>query len=180
MSKGWIKLHRKIMDSDGYFDEPFCKNMAWIDLLLLANHDTKVITKRGLKIMVERGQVGYSELSLAKRWKWSRDKVRRFLKYLENGQKGNTTEFEKTIQQIIQQKNRITTLITILNYEKYQEAIQQTIQQTSEKRYTNKNSKNTLIVKPSEKNEKESNRNHNLGEHLFAERYGNQFPKINY
>ena len=105
---GWIKLHRRVMDSDAYLTEPFCRNMAWIDLLLLANHKPGFMRVRGLRIEINRGQVGYSMVTLAARWKWSRGKVERFLDELE------------AEQQIEQQKNRVTTLISILNYETYQ------------------------------------------------------------
>lgn len=183
MTDGWIRLHRCSFKNHLYFSEPFTKWQAWVDMLLLANHDDGVITKRGIRVIVERGQIGYSEVSLAKRWMWSRDKVRRFLKYLEFGDKNDTAKNGKTIQQIIQQKTNTTTLITIVNYEKYQDTIQQTIQQSVEKRYLNKNRESNSIVKQSEfknkKNEKAINGNFSSGEHLLANRYGNSFPKIN-
>lgn len=108
MADGWIKLHRKITETDGYFSEPFCRNMAWVDLLLLANHDTDFFRCRGVKVQVLRGQCGYSEPTLSKRWKWSKGKVRRFLDEL------------KMDNRIVLQKNNVTTLISILNYNTYQ------------------------------------------------------------
>lgn len=107
-SSGWVKLHRKIVDSPGYFSEPFCKNMAWIDLLLLANYEDNFFYVRGNKVDVKRGQCGYAEETLAKRWKWSRGKVRRFLEMLVKEEK------------IVQQKNNVTTLLSIVNYDTYQ------------------------------------------------------------
>lgn len=176
MSGGWIKLYRKSFNNELYFAEPFTKWQAWVDMLLLANHEENVITKRGIKIIVERGQIGYSEVSLAERWKWSRDKVRRFLKYLENGEKNDTAKNGKTRQQIRQQKCNTTTLITILNYEKYQDTIQQTIHQDYEKQYLNKNRDINLIVKQSSENEKKVNRDFGTGEAFIASRYGNGRP----
>lgn len=108
MNKGWIKVHRKLMDSDRYFDEPFCRNMAWIDLLLLANHKDKHFRIRGIKVEVRTGQVGYSSIQLASRWRWSRGKVIRYLKELQDD------------NMIVQQKNNLTTLISIVNYSTYQ------------------------------------------------------------
>jgi len=67
-----------------------------------------IITVRWNIIEVKRWQNGYSEDSLAGRWKRSRGKVRRFLNYLE------------TIQQIEQQKSKVKSVITIINYDKYQ------------------------------------------------------------
>lgn len=177
MTKGWIRLHRCSFENHLYFSEPFTKWQAWVDMLLLANHDDGVITKRGIKIVVERGQIGYSEVSLAKRWMWSRDKVRRFLKYLEFGDEDNTAKNENSIQQIRQQKTNTTTLITILNYSKYQDAIQQTIQHEDEKRYLNKKRESNSIVKQIEKHEKEKHGNLGQWEANLVKRYGDEFPK---
>lgn len=106
---GWIKLHRKITDNPLYFSEQFNRSMAWIDLLLLANYADNYFFKRGVRVDVKTGQVGYDLDSLAKRWKWSRGKVERFLKMLEND------------NQIVRQKNNVTTLISIVNYKEYQQ-----------------------------------------------------------
>lgn len=106
---GWVRLHRKIEDNPLYFLEPFTKAQAWIDLFLNANHRDGEISIRGNIIIIKRGQIGWSELTMTKRWKWSRNKVRLFLSYLEN--KG---------QQITQEKSALTTVITILNYDRHQ------------------------------------------------------------
>lgn len=105
---GWISLHRSSFNNRLYFEEPFTKWQAWCDLLLLANHVDDTVKIRGIVINVSRGQVGESTVQLGKRWKWGRGKVERFLSYLEE---------EK---QIRQQKNNVTTLLSILNYDKYQ------------------------------------------------------------
>jgi len=76
---GWIRLHRKIMDGPDWLSEAFTRAQAWVDLLLLANHKSRFIRRRGVMVAVDRGMVGYSERELAERWRWSRDKVRRFL-----------------------------------------------------------------------------------------------------
>lgn len=107
-NSGWISLHRKIMDDPLYLSEKFTKVHAWIDLLLLANFKDSEIIIRGIRIPLKRGQLAYSEVSLAKRWKWARSTAKRYLFELE------------TRHQIEQQKNNVTTLITILNFDKYQ------------------------------------------------------------
>lgn len=130
MIDGWISLHRKIMDNPLYFSEPFTRMQAWIDLLLLANHKRGEFYIRGNKVVVQRGQVGYSNVKLSKRWKWSRGKVIRFLRELE------------TVQQIVQQKSKLITLISVVNYDEYQNALQQTVQQTVQQTDTNNNNNN--------------------------------------
>lgn len=108
-NKGWVRLHRKIEDNFLWFLEPFTKAQAWIDLFLNANHRPTTIQIRGNIVPLKRGQIGWSELTMAARWTWSKGKVRRFLKLLE------------IEQQITQQKDRyITTVLTILNYEQMQ------------------------------------------------------------
>jgi hypothetical protein len=105
---GWIRLHRKITENPLYFSEPFNRSMAWIDLLLLANHSENYFFKRGIRVDVKVGQIGYDLDSLAKRWKWSRGKVERFILMLEND------------NQVVRQKTNVTTLISIVNYKEYQ------------------------------------------------------------
>jgi hypothetical protein len=97
---------------------------AWIDLLLLANHKEGFFYVRGNKVVVGRGQVGTSSRTLASRWQWSRGKVERFLKDLEND------------NQIEPQKNNVITLISICNYDDYQNTEPQTEPQTNRRQTT--------------------------------------------
>lgn len=108
MHRGYVKLWRKLSDNPLWLSEPFTRGQAWVDLLMLANHKDSFFHCRGIKVTVKRGSVGTSESSLAERWRWSRGKVRRFLNELE------------TVQQIVQQKNNVTGLIAIVNYNDYQ------------------------------------------------------------
>ena len=124
MGEGWIKLHRKLTDNFLWQCERFTRGQAWVDLLLLANHKKAFFYLRDHKINIERGQVGYSQLKLAERWKWSRSKVKKFLKDLEKE------------QQVEQQITHSTTIITIINYDEYQEKEQQDIQQKDNRRAT--------------------------------------------
>lgn len=143
MSQGWVKLHRSLFENDIWHLEPFTKAQAWIDLFGNANHQPKTIQIRGNVITVNRGQLAWSEIKMSTKWGWSKNKVRRFLKWLE------------AEHQIEQQKDRyITTIITIINYDKYQDdTADETADDTAERqqkdsrRYINKNEKN-------EKNEK--------------------------
>lgn len=107
MHRGFIKLWRKSIDNPLYFDEPFTRWQAWTDLILMANHKPGIIRPRGVRVEVKRGQVGMSQVTMSSRWKWSRGKVKRFLDELE------------TVQQIVQQKNNVSSLITIVNYDNY-------------------------------------------------------------
>ena len=136
MDNGWVKLHRQMFSNKLWLSEKFTKAQAWVDLFANANHEDGSFWIRGIEVKIKRGQIGWSELTMTERWHWSKNRVRRFLKWLE------------TEQQIEQQKYLyITTIITIINYNKYQETEQQTIQQKDSKRYINKNVKNDKNVK---------------------------------
>jgi hypothetical protein len=108
MSVGYVKLYRALSESDLWLAEPFTKGQAWVDLILAANFRDRVAYISGQEIPVNRGQLAWSEVTLSKRWEWSRGKVRRFLKLLKNDGK------------ITQQSVQYTSLITICNYEKFQ------------------------------------------------------------
>jgi hypothetical protein len=82
--------------------------MAWVDMLLIANHTDNFFFKRGIRVDIKTGQIGYDLDTLSKRWKWSRGKVERFLQMLEKD------------EQIVRQKTNVTTLISIVNYKEYQ------------------------------------------------------------
>lgn len=108
-SKGWIKLHRKINECWIWDEKPFDKARAWIDLLLLANHSDKKILFNGNIICVKKGQYLTSIRKLSERWGWSFDKVTRFLKILVSE------------EMLIKESDNNRTLLTIVNYEVYQE-----------------------------------------------------------
>lgn len=82
MAKGFIKLHRKIADHWIWSGEPFDRAHAWIDLLIMANWKTNKRVIGGQVVEQQRGEVLTSIGTLAKRWRWSENKVRRFLKVL--------------------------------------------------------------------------------------------------
>lgn len=138
--EGWIKLYRAIQSNDLWTSEPFSRGQAWVDLLLSANHKESFFYKRGNKVIVKRGQVGRSEVELSDRWKWSRTKVRKFLKDQEKE------------QQIKIAKSRITQVLTIVNYDVYQEKEQQTGQQKDSKSTTEEQQKNIYKNEEKEKN----------------------------
>lgn len=152
MDKGWIKLHRKITENPLYFSEPFTRMQAWIDMLILAAHDENFFYVRGNRVNINKGEIGYSQENLAKRWKWSRGRVSRFIKQLE------------TDGMIVQQKSKIITTISIANYHTYQHGGttddttnsttdgRQTVQQTDINKNV-KNDKNNIDTNVSMSNE---------------------------
>lgn len=63
-------------------DEPFDRRSAWIDLCQTACWKPRTKLIGGDAVPLERGQLIASERYLAKRWRWHRSKVTRFLNLL--------------------------------------------------------------------------------------------------
>ncbi len=105
---GWVKIHRALSDHDLWLAEPFTYGQAWVDLVLNANHSPGSFMVKRQRVALERGQLGWSEITMTKRWQWSRGKVRRFLKRLESD------------AMIKQEAGHLTSVVTICNYDDYQ------------------------------------------------------------
>ena len=109
LSSGWIKLYRQLQDCWIWLDkDPFDKRSAWVDLLLTANHSDKKILFNGELITVKRGQILTSVRKLSAKWKWSVNKVYRFLKLLESD------------EMLQKESDKDRTLLTIINYSIFQ------------------------------------------------------------
>ena len=107
-SKGYILLHRQIQDCWIWKTGAYDKRSAWIDLLMMVNHNESELFFDGEVQTVKRGQYVTSYRNLAERWGWKKDKVSRFLNALEMD------------HMITKKSDTKRTLITIINYEIYQ------------------------------------------------------------
>ncbi len=117
---GWIRIDRKIMDEPDYFEEPFNRKEAWIDLLLMAAHKERSFYKRGIKVTVRPGQLAVSEAELCRRWQRSNNTVR---KYLDEMQNDGRLQYRKS---------NICTIITICKWSKYQQVDETSAEQSAE------------------------------------------------
>lgn len=111
-SNGWLKLHRRIHDSEMWSEQRvFSKAEAWIDLLLMARwqkapHNVVV----GMHTFtLNRGEILNTTRELGVRWGWSKAKVHRFLRWLE---KRNSIRHDN---------ETVISRVTIVNYEDYQD-----------------------------------------------------------
>lgn len=143
-NKGYIALYRDIKDHWIWDDKPFNRTLAWIDLLMSANHNGNKILIGNELIDIKRGEFITSQEKLQTRWGWSNTKVREFLLLLEND------------KMIVKKTDNKKTAIEIVNYDKYQiletaKEPQKHYEKTDEKpqKHTNKN------VEECKKNEKE-------------------------
>lgn len=107
--KGWIKLHRVIQDSSIWTsDEPFNRRDAWIDILLMVNHEQRTVLINGKPQVIGAGQRWTSIRVLAERWRWSKDKVMRYLNLLVD------------LEMITLHKTQNGTLLSVVNYGSFQ------------------------------------------------------------
>lgn len=130
MNQGWIAVHRKILEN------PACTKDSdhawlWIVMLLKANHDDNFFIWNGKKVTCKRGQFLTSRKSLAKESGIQESKIERILKCF------------KSDQQIEQQNMYTNRLITIKNYDKYQQVEQQNERQMNSKRTASEQQVNT-------------------------------------
>lgn len=103
MGEGWIKIHRTLLDWEWYSDVNTTR--LFLHLLLTANHESKKY--RGM--VIERGQTTTSLGALAEQTNLSVRNVRTCLERL------------KTTGEVTIQTTSHYTLITICNYDSYQD-----------------------------------------------------------
>ena len=115
--KGYVRVYRDIQKHWVWKDKPFSRGQAWIDLIMLVNHQDNTIPVDGRPFMIKRGEHLTSIKILADKWGWSRGKVRRFLDDL------------KKEQMIDKKRHGNGTLISLVKYGEYQ-CVQHTEQHT--------------------------------------------------
>lgn len=123
MAQGWIKLHRQILDNP-----IVCKDAdyfaVWCYLLLNATHQNKDAVFAGKKIILHPGQLITGRKSIQEQFDINESKVQRILKFFEN---------ERQIEQQTCNRNR---LISIINWNLYQDFEQQNEQPVNNERTT--------------------------------------------
>ncbi|GEM_PF-3557652 len=137
---GWISLQRS-MQSHWVFQESDLLKF-WVALLMEANWETKTKLFNKKLITVERGQVIFGRKVWSERLSISETKLRRYIDMLVND------------HMIDQQTTSQYSMITVLNYEKYQYNNQQTTskqpaydqQTTSERPHLNNLNKDNKLI----------------------------------
>jgi hypothetical protein len=127
--EGWIRLHRKMLKK-GWAKNPEYMHL-WIHLLLFACYEDHEFLWENKIILIKRGQLITGRKSLSVNSGISESKVERILKCFESE------------QQIEQQKTNKFRLITIINYDQYQQSEQQNEQQVNNKRTTSEQQMDT-------------------------------------
>lgn len=129
--QGWIKLYRSIA-AKAYYKKDSERVHLWIHLLISAAHTGKEEMFGGKPVFCKPGQFTTGRKQLAEETGINESKIERILTY-----------FEKTEQQIEQQKSNVNRLITITNWAEFQLSEQESGQQPNNERTTTEQQVNT-------------------------------------
>jgi hypothetical protein len=139
-----VSVSRKLTEHWLWEDRPFTRGQAWIDLILLVNHEDNEFLHGNQITIVKRGSRITSIKKLADRWGWSRKKVFDFLNVLEKE------------QMLVKNSNTKETLVTIVKYEDYQNSRntketpkkhQRNTEETPKSTNNNENNDNNILPK---------------------------------
>ena len=142
--KGWISLHRKILDNPILsYNRVYSRFEAFIYLLLKANHKEANVPIGSTLYKVKKGEMITSQKKLCKKFKWRNTKLRNFLNMMQ----------EDSMIDINTETN--LTRITICNYESYQDS------QTTNKPSSNHQQTKSKPLTNTNNNANNDNENHN-------------------
>lgn len=150
---GWIKVHRKVQDHWIFKEQrEFSRFEAWLDILLCANHSEQKVIIQGTVYTVKQGESLHSLETWAKRWNWSKTKVRRFFDTLTKELMIETTNETKT------------TRLTVCNYASYQ--VERNADETTKKRRRNADETQTAPNKNEENDNNDKQTYYRVINHL--------------
>ena len=110
MSSGWVKIHRSLLNDDLWQGEVFTEGQAYLYLIIKANYqNSELILDNGDVIVVKKGEIFTSQQKIADIFSWDRNKLRKYLRKMKKAGKID-----------VKTKYKKYTIITLLNYEKYQ------------------------------------------------------------
>ena len=149
---GWVKVHREIQDNWLWKDTPFSRGQAFIDLIMMVNHEDKKIMFNGTLTEVKRGSTITSIRKLSDKWGWSKGKVDHFLKQLQNNE---TLTYKKDTKK---------TVIILENYDLYQSQDLKSGNKMDNRRLMNDNSIKTDWTQNDSRFETECHESYNKAE----------------
>jgi len=119
---GWVKLHRRLLNHPRFKDPNWVA--VWVYLLLNATHRPYRVNFDGRLVELQPGQLVTGRLAIADATGAHESKVKRLLKMMKND------------QQIDQQAGVKGSIITVRNWQTYQDSDQQNGQQVTSDRPT--------------------------------------------
>ena len=141
---GWISIYRSLILKGWYKKSDYLH--LWIHILIKATHKGIEFMFNGKNLKLNPGQFVTGRKVLSMETGINENKIERIL-----------TFFEKNEQQIEQQKTNRNRLITILNWNQYQQSEQQIEQPVNNKRTTSEQQVNTYNNDNNYNNEKNDN-----------------------
>lgn len=100
----------------------YSRNEAWMDLVMSAAHHETDVRLQGVIVTIKRGQVAGSLTWWATRWNWTVKQVRGFKAQLRQHAMISVSEGQTPPSEKGTRRDRLSDVITICNYEKYQTA----------------------------------------------------------
>lgn len=158
--QGWVAVHRQMQDHWLWQEKPFDRAHAWIDMLLLANHEDNKFVLGNELLEVKSGSFITSEVKLMERWGWGKGKTRAFLDLLQSD------------GMIIRKADRKKTTITIVNYEVY------AILKTTNRPQTDRKRTDNGLITDTNNNDKNDNNEKNNKKESKKERKATTYDEI--
>jgi hypothetical protein len=130
---GWVATHRSIRNHPlvGY-GQPvkpanprkgaYSRNEAWMDWVMSAAHGDTETRLQGVTVPLKRGQVAGSLTYYAARWNWTVKQVRGWKIQLQRHGMISVSEGQTPPSEMGTRRDRLSDVITICNYNKYQTA----------------------------------------------------------
>jgi hypothetical protein len=115
-SRGYVAVDRSLFDDPMFASGPFTELHAFLWMATEAAWQPRTVRCGRALVNLQRGQLAYATRFLAVKFRWSEARVRRFLKRLSKRSVGQ----DGTDARIDVLGMRDATLITILNYDRFQ------------------------------------------------------------
>lgn len=155
---GWQKIYRDIQYHWLWEDKPFSRGQAWIDLILLMNHEDGKTLIDGVLKEVKRGSKVTSLRKLSEQWGWSTTKVKKFLEQLEKD------------EMITYKSDSKKTFVIVENYDVYQG---NDLTEVTEKKHRN----NTEVIQKKNRSKTEINKQE-IKEYIKNDKEGKEEKKV--
>ncbi len=107
--RGLVMIDRDILNHPSFADEAFTERDAFIWMICEASYQDRTVRTRKGPLNLARGQLTASTRFMADKWGWKEPRVRRFLKRL------------KIDAMIDVNTDAVQTVVTVCNYDKYQD-----------------------------------------------------------
>lgn len=121
---GYVAMSRDWQDHDIFEGDEFSRRDAWAWLIAHAAWKQTKARIKGSSVSLERGELCFSQRFMAKKWRWSKSKVDRFIAVLRA--EGMISTRSKTGATAGHSAGQGQSIITICNYDKFQSPLKDT------------------------------------------------------